>query len=80
MIIFIICNVIFLEPHKNKGKIKTPLSQEALEFLKSKLSMEYDLYRFLVNRLKLQSRTLKLWRLNKLKKPVIYKPTKNGLF
>ena len=62
---------IISEPRKNKGKARKPLPNDAFQILKSKLSLEYELYEFLKARLKLQSRKLKQWRLYNSKKPVI---------
>ena len=44
---------------------------DAFQIMKSKLSLEYELYEFSKARLKLQSRKLKQWRLYKYNKPVI---------
>ena len=78
-----ICNALFhflaknifniSEPQKNRGKAKKPLPPEALQILRSKMQMEYELYEFLKVRLKQQSRTLRQWRFHKQKKPVFYK-------
>ena len=69
--LIIFTTIIISEPHKNKGKARKPLPIDAFQILKSKLSLEYELYEFLKARLKLQSRKLKQWRLYKSKKPVI---------
>ena len=63
--------IIISEPRKNKGKARKPLPIDAFQIMKSKLSLEYELYEFLKARLKLQSRKLKQWRLYKYNKPVI---------
>ena len=47
--------------------------KEALDKLRGKLSQEYELYQFIRQRLKLQSRELTLWRKNHAKtKPIYY--------
>ena len=69
--------VLFLEPHKNRGKPRNPLPRKAYENLREKLYHEYELYSFIRQRLKKQERKLKLWRIHKTGKrqaPVEYHP------
>ena len=69
---------IFSEPHKNRGRARRSLPKEALDILRGKLSQEYELYQFIKQRLKSQSRELKLWRKNRSKiKPVFYNKERN---
>jgi len=66
------------EPHKNRGRARRSLPKEALDILRGKLSQEYELYQFIKQRLKSQSRELKLWRKNRAKiKPVFYNKERN---
>ena len=70
--------IFFSEPHKNRGRARRSLPKEALDILRGKLSQEYELYQFIKQRLKSQSRELKLWRKNRAKiKPVFYNKERN---
>ena len=73
-------NIFFFpEPHKNRGRARRSLPKEALDILRGKLSQEYELYQFIKQRLKSQSRELKLWRKNRAKiKPVFYNKERNN--
>jgi len=48
------------EPHKNRGKSRRSLPQNARQYLRKKLSYEYELYKFVKQRLKNQQKLLKL--------------------
>lgn len=55
------------EPHINHGKPHRTLPSNAYKILRNKLQHEYELYSFARQRLKRQSRQLKLWRIQKTK-------------
>ena len=52
------------EPHKNRGKPRKSLPRDARLFLQQKLSLEYELYSFVKQRLKKQQKEIKLKKLN----------------